>query len=72
MDFAVTPAVPRFIDRLPCGRCNNRERLASERKNDFEMVENNMTDTEAQQEALRCLCCDKFGLGALKGGDAKW
>jgi len=74
LDFGVTPAVPKFIDRLPCGRCNNRERLASDRKNDFDMVENNMTDTEAQQEALRCLCCDKFGLGALKekGGDAKW
>lgn len=72
LDFGVKPAAPKFIDRLPCGRCNNRERLANERKHDFNMVENNLTDTEAEQEALRCLCCNKFGLGALKGGDKQW
>ena len=32
-----------------------------------------VADAEAKQEALRCLRCDKFGLGALKqGGQLPW
>ena len=32
------------------------------------MIEYGLSDAEAKQEALRCLRCDKFGLGSLKGG----
>lgn len=68
LDFGVTVPEPHFIDRMPCGRCNTKEREACERKQDFAMIEYSLSATEAKQEALRCLRCDKFGLGALKGG----
>ena len=68
LDFGVTVPEPHFIDRTPCGRCNTKEREACERKQDFAMIEYSLSATEAKQEALRCLRCDKFGLGALKGG----
>ena len=44
------------------------ERCAEERKHDFLLMENSMTLQQAYQEASRCLRCDKFGYGALKGG----
>lgn len=68
LDFGVTVPEPHFIDRMPCGRCNTKEREAGERKQDFAMIEYGLSDAEAKQEALRCLRCDKFGLGSLKGG----
>lgn len=68
LNFGVTVPEPHFIDRTPCGRCNTKEREACERKQDFAMIEYSLSATEAKQEALRCLRCDKFGLGALKGG----
>lgn len=68
LDFGVTVPEPHFIDRLPCGRSSSREREAGERKQDFAMIEYSFSDTEAKQEALRCLRCDRYGLGALKGG----
>ena len=68
LDFGVTVPEPHFIDRTPCGRCNTKEREASERKQDFAMIEYGLSDAEAKQEALRCLRCDKFGLRSLKGG----
>ena len=68
LDFGVSVPEPHFIDRTPCGRCNTKEREAADRKNDFEMIEFSLSATEAKQEALRCLRCDKYGLGALKGG----
>lgn len=52
----------------PCGRINLTERSAEERKRDFLLMENSMTLQQAFQEASRCLRCDKFGYGALKGG----
>jgi len=73
LDFGVEAAAPHFIDRKPCGRCNIREREAGIRKHDFETVGQTLSETEAKQEALRCLRCDKFGLGALKqGGNLPW
>lgn len=73
LDFGVEASAPHFIDRTPCGRCNIREREASIRKHDFEAVGLGLSDAEAKQEALRCLRCDKFGLGALKqGGHLPW
>lgn len=57
----------------PCGRINISEREAAERKHDFCLMENQMTLQQACQESSRCLRCDKFGYGALKGGRIfKW
>ena len=73
LDFGIQPAAPHFIDRKPCGRCNIKDREAGIRKHDFESVGQGLSETEAKQEALRCLRCDKFGLGALKqGGNLPW
>ena len=58
-------------DRTPCGRVNLTEREACVRSCDFEGVENCMTETEARQEASRCLRCDHFGYGIFKGGREK-
>ena len=60
-----------FQDRTPCGRVNLTEREACVRSCDFEGVENCMTETEAKQEASRCLRCDHFGYGIFKGGREK-
>lgn len=59
-----------YGDKLPCGRINLCEREACERKNDFDAIEYSMTKQEAAQEAGRCLRCDHFGYGNLKGGRA--
>ena len=73
LDFGVHATAPHFIDRKPCGRCNIKEREAGIRKHDFQAVGQGLSETEAKQEALRCLRCDKFGLGALKqGGHLPW
>lgn len=58
----------RLADRPPCGRVNMTEREAGERVCDFNGVENCMSETEAKQEAQRCLRCDHFGYGIFKGG----
>lgn len=63
----------RFADREPMGRVNMTERPAGERIKDFCLMENSMTDQEACQESARCLQCDHFGCGLLKGGrEFKW
>ena len=49
------------------------ERPAAERRCDFALMEHCMTDEEAQQESSRCLHCDHFGYGILRGGrETKW
>ncbi|MBR6430757.1 MAG: FAD-dependent oxidoreductase [Oscillospiraceae bacterium] len=58
----------RDNNRTPTGRANITERPAYIRKHDFEHVENPLTFEEAMQEAGRCLRCDHFGCGVLKGG----
>ena len=64
---------PRCEDIRPRGRVDCREREASERKCDFDCMECSMTDEEVAQEAGRCLRCDHFGYGILKGGRVeKW
>jgi hypothetical protein len=45
-----------------------REREASERKNDFAIMEEGMSCEEANQESSRCLRCDYYGYGGFKGG----
>ncbi len=63
----------RLADRVPCGRVNMRERDASERVKDFDLIEYGMTCEEANQESRRCLRCDHFGFGVFKGGRIeKW
>ena len=69
VDIPVAPLAPQ----PPCGRINISERPADERKHDFDLMENQMTLQQAAQEAARCLRCDHFGYGALKGGRVfKW
>ncbi len=64
---------PRVKDYFPCGRINVRERDAAERKKDFEQVECSLSWEEIHQESGRCLRCDNFGFGILKGGrETKW
>ncbi|MBR1797948.1 MAG: FAD-dependent oxidoreductase [Clostridiales bacterium] len=63
----------RLSDREPMGRVNMTERPASERTKDFNLMEYPMTDQEACQESGRCLQCDHFGCGRMKGGrEYKW
>ena len=64
---------PSLDDRNPCGRVKMKERTAQERKHDFVLMEQNMTDQEAKQECSRCLGCDHFGYGVFRGGRCfKW
>lgn len=59
-----------YADKKPCGRVNMEEREAGDRKCDFCEIERCMTKEEAAQEAGRCLRCDHYGYGNLKGGRA--
>ena len=55
------------------GRIQPDMRPAGERSRDFEQIELCMTDEEACQESGRCLHCDHFGYGILKGGkEQEW
>jgi len=57
----------------PYGRVNMRAEEAMIRRNNFGEIERTMTDEEACQESGRCLRCDHFGYGALKGGrETRW
>lgn len=66
LDVELPPV--QFKGKISCARCEMREREASERINDFDIVERGLTDQEAHQEASRCLRCDHFGFGAFRGG----
>ena len=68
IDFQVEVPVPRENNRVPTGRANISERPPYIRRNDIEHVENSFTHEEAMQECDRCLRCDHFGCGVLKGG----
>lgn len=60
-------------DKPACGRVNMKEKEVSKRKDNFQEFEGGMSEQEAYQEASRCLRCDHFGYGALKGGrDSIW
>ncbi|MCP1103388.1 NADPH-dependent glutamate synthase beta subunit-like oxidoreductase [Aequitasia blattaphilus] len=60
-------------NRRTCGRVEMTEREAGERSKDFEAVELCMSMEEMKQEANRCLRCDYYGYGSLRGGRAqKW
>jgi NADPH-dependent glutamate synthase beta subunit-like oxidoreductase len=65
--------LPKIASVKPRGRINITEREANERKKDFLCVENEMTCQQAQVESSRCLHCDYYGYGSLKGGrEHKW
>ena len=66
MDFDVPN--PHLHDRPYVARVDLRLREPRDRKNDFDLIEYNMTEKEACQEAGRCLRCDHFGCGIFKGG----
>ena len=57
-----------YDDKEPCGRIQMTEKEAEERKKNFDSFEVCMTKQEACQEAGRCLRCDTYGYGNLKGG----
>ena len=59
-----------YEDKEPCGRIQLSEKEAGELKTNFDAFECGMTKQEACQEAGRCLRCDKYGYGSLKGGRA--
>ena len=68
IESGVVVPEPRIENKTPCGRVTMMERNTTERKKDFNIVENGMTCKEANQEAHRCLRCDRFGYGVFKGG----
>ena len=64
---------PLMNDKLPSGRIHLNEREPGERKCDFEGIEFAMSQEEMMQEAGRCLRCDRYGCGVLRGGrQEKW
>ena len=50
------------------GRVTSAERTALDRKSDFDMFEFSMSEEEMKQECSRCLRCDHYGMGTLRGG----
>ena len=69
VDFEVPHATHHF--RTACGRSNMRERDAGDRKQDFTLMEEGLSDNEVTQECSKCLRCDHYGFGAFKGGRTK-
>ncbi len=65
-DFDIPNA--KIWDREPCGRVNLTIREVAGRIDDFDHIENSMSDEEAAQESGRCLRCDHFGYGAFREG----
>ena len=57
-----------YADKKPCGRVQLSEKEVGGRKDNFDAFECCMTEQEARQEAGRCLRCDQYGYGNLKGG----
>lgn len=50
-----------------CGRVDVSEREVADRKGDFFLMENPMTNEEAHQECSRCMRCDHYGFGKFRG-----
>ena len=71
LDVDIPPASPNHISAW--GRVTSAEREALDRKRDFSIFEQPMSDEELKQECSRCLRCDHFGMGTLRGGRVyKW
>ena len=69
-DISANLEIPPAPFRLKhaTGRVDLTEREASWRKNDFELMENCMSQQEMAQECSRCLRCDHYGHAGFKGG----
>lgn len=65
-DVEVPFAMPNKC--VPTGRAEIEERDPFERRCDFENVEIPMTPEEADRESGRCLRCDHYGCGSMRGG----
>ena len=66
------PAASRE-DKVRCARVNLGEKSAQERRNNFEHIECGFSDEEVAQECGRCMRCDHYGYGILKGGrETQW
>jgi len=61
------PHAPHY-HRTASGRVTSLERAAIDRKCDFVIFEQMMSDEEMRQECSRCLRCDHFGMGTLRDG----
>ena len=73
IDPGVEIPTARLNNKPPHGRIDTTEREAGERKHDFKCIECGLTDEEAYSEASRCLRCDHFGYGIIRGGrKGKW
>ena len=72
IEFDIQFPEPKQNNRTPTGRANISERPPYLRKHDFLHVENQLTYEEAMQEVNRCLRCDHYGCGVLKGGMCDW
>ena len=74
-DISANQDIPTAPFRLKhaTGRVDLTEREANWRKNDFELMENCMSEQEMAQECSRCLRCDHYGHAGFKGGRLiKW
>ncbi|MBR2491269.1 MAG: FAD-dependent oxidoreductase, partial [Ruminiclostridium sp.] len=69
-DISANLEIPPAPFRLKqaTGRIDLTEREANWRKNDFELMENCMSEQEMAQECSRCLRCDHYGHAGFKGG----
>jgi NADPH-dependent glutamate synthase beta chain and related oxidoreductases len=66
LDVEIPVALPNPC--IPTGRAEIEEKDPYERKAGFDFVELPMTYEEAMRESGRCLRCDHYGCGVLKGG----
>lgn len=75
-DHRLPPAAGRPEKRAgslpPHGRVTLAEEEADLRKRDFALIERGMSLEEANQEAARCLGCDKCGPANIRGGRRPW
>ena len=56
-----------------CARSQTDERIAADRRGDFELIERGLSLEEVMQESSRCLRCDHFGCGAqIERGSLAW
>ena len=65
-DVVVPPA--HLTNAPPCGRVNLKSHCAPDCKGNFDLVVEGMSRKEADQESERCLRCDYFGFGSVRGG----
>ncbi len=66
VDVEIPEATNRYTPAH--GRAVMQEREADVRKNDFELMEKEMSAECAALECSRCLRCDHYGCGAARGG----